>query len=123
MTKDERRTRRLPAKILWLCPWLVCLLTGCATASSWDWLPWKKSDTASTPAAGPKDSFVMRGEGIERDRGVDSPLYSDLEGAKRLFQSKDYGKAESAFHKLANNKKAPVGILDEIGRASCRERV
>lgn len=112
MTKDVRRTRRMPGRLLWLCPWLVCLLTGCATASSW--LPWKKNDSATVTAPSTtRDSFVMRGLGLERDKVADSALEAELESAKRQFQSKEYGKAESAFHKIANTKKAPLNLLDE----------
>src|SRR5687767_11272815 len=102
----------MAGKLLWASPWLVCLLTGCATASSW--LPWKKSDAAAeTPPSTARDSFVMRGLGLERDKITDSALEAELESAKRLFQAKDYGKAETAFHKVANTKKAPLNLLDE----------
>jgi len=130
VTKDERRTRiesekgtgprksrgQSPfrtGKLIWTCPWLVCLMTGCATASSWDWLPWKKSDTAADKAAAPKDSFVMRGTGLERDRAADSAMETELEGARRQFQNKEYRKAEAAFHKIANAKKGPLNLMDE----------
>jgi TolA-binding protein len=99
-------------KLLWASPWLVCLLTGCATASSW--LPWKKSDTAAdTPPTTTRESFVMRGLGLERDNVTDSALEAELEGAKRLFQNKEYRKAETAFHKVATTKKGPLNLLDE----------
>lgn len=113
MTKDERRTHRVASRWLWSCPWLVCLLTGCATASTWDWLPWKKKEAPPETAKAPRDSFVMRGVGLERDRPADPSIDAELESAKRQFQAKEYRKAEAAFHKLANNKKAPVNVLDE----------
>lgn len=119
MTKDVRRTHSenrtgllKPGKLWWACPWLVCLLTGCATASSW--LPWKKSESvAETPPTSTRESFVMRGLGLERDKVTDSALEAELESAKRLFQGKDYRKAETAFHKVANTKKAPLNLIDE----------
>jgi TolA-binding protein len=126
VTKDERRTQVVSEKgtgaqkprvrspfrtgaLAWMCPWLICLATGCVSA---DWLPWKKNDSASA-AAGPKDSLVMRGTGLERDRIADSALEADLEAAKRLYQNKEYRKAEAAYHKIANNKKAPINVADE----------
>ncbi|MCI0681124.1 MAG: outer membrane protein assembly factor BamD [Gemmataceae bacterium] len=118
MTKDERRTRPMPGRLLWACPWLVCLLTGCATASGWDWLPWKKKDTVAdaTPAATPaarRDSFVMRGLGLEREAVADGVLEQELAAAKRLLQAKDYRNAETAFHRVAAAKKAPLNLIDE----------
>ena len=109
MTKDERRSRIVPGALAWMCPWLVCLTTGCVSA---DWLPWKKSDSAAS-AAGPKDSFVMRGTGLERDRVADSALEAELDTAKRFYQNKEYRRAEAAYHKIANNKKAPINVADE----------
>ncbi|MCS7045743.1 MAG: outer membrane protein assembly factor BamD [Gemmataceae bacterium] len=125
MTKDEclsqdiaaptaafaARARRQPPRLLWLPPLAICLLTGCATAS-WDWLPWR-SKTAQAPATGPKDSFVMRGDDLERTSAADSPFQAELDAAKRLLQNQEYRQAERAFHKLANNKKAPLNLVDE----------
>jgi outer membrane protein assembly factor BamD (BamD/ComL family) len=88
-------------------------MTGCASASSWDWLPWKKTDSAADKTAGPKDSLVMRGAGLERDRAADSAMEAELEGARRQFQNKEYRRAESAFHKIANAKKGPLNLIDE----------
>lgn len=110
MTKDERRTRglRVLTPLLW-----VCLLPGCATASSWNWLPWKKNDETAEKPTAPRESFVMRGLGLERDNVPDSELEAELEGAKRQFQNKEYRKAEATFHKIANAKKAPLNLIDD----------
>src|ERR671922_20834 len=93
---------------------IVCLAAGCATASAPGWWPWKKSDPAEAAASAPKDSFIMRGLGLEREfTGDDRALADELEGAKRLYQNKDYAKAEPIFHRIANLRKGPINIIDE----------
>ena len=105
MTHPRPRVRpRLRTRLLWGCPWLVCLVTGCATAS-WDWLPWKKNDAAPPT--------TLQDTASSRDRVADSALEADMDAARQMFQQKEYRKAEVVFHKIAGNKKAPLNIIDE----------
>lgn len=114
---------------------LVLLSAGCASGQSW--LPWRSSDGgAYTPAAeanqanpltkiafwkkreevpdSPKDSMVMRGDGVEKDRyGLDPKAQADLDGARRHFQNKEYDKAEPIFHHIAKAKKLPLPVVEE----------
>jgi len=109
---------------------LACLAAGCATAASPGWWPWKKTSDeipgagavqeASAPASpsaspsAPKDSFIMRGLGLEREfTGDDRALADELEGAKRLYQNKEYAKAQPIFHRIANLRKGPLNIMEE----------
>jgi TolA-binding protein len=108
---------------------IACLAAGCATAASPGWWPWKKTSD-EVPGAGavqgvsapsepaspsaPKDSFIMRGLGLEREfTGDDRALAQELEGAKQLYQNKEYAKAETTFHRIANLRKGPVNIMEE----------
>src|SRR5687768_464900 len=79
-----------------LCGALIaCLAAGCATAASPGWWPWKKTSEevpgagavqgvsatseATSPSA-PKDSFIMRGLGLEREfTGDDRALAAELD--------------------------------------------
>jgi tetratricopeptide (TPR) repeat protein len=96
---------------------LVCLAAGCATAAAPNWWPWKKSE--ATPAAeaspsAPQDNFILRGLGLTSDfKGDDRALADELEGAKRLYQNKEYAKAEVICHRIANLRKGPLHIMDE----------
>ncbi len=98
-------------------PWLLTLLSGCAS-DSWK-LPWKKADPE---IEGPKDALVLRGGKLEKDRTLDAAGQQDLEAARRLFQEKDYAKAEKLFHKLQKDKKIPDRIQEEslFSEAECQ---
>jgi outer membrane protein assembly factor BamD (BamD/ComL family) len=97
-------------RVVAVLPWVLMLLSGCA-ADSWK-LPtlWKKTDPE---IEGPKDSLVLKGGKLEKDRTLDAEGQKDLEAARRLFQEKDYAKAEPLFHKLQKNKKVPDAVAEE----------
>lgn len=85
----------------------LLLSSGCAS------LPWKKKDN-DEGVKGPSDSFVLRGKGMEKDRGIADPvLQADMDAAHRLFLEKEYGKAESAFAKILKQKNLPVNVAEE----------
>jgi outer membrane protein assembly factor BamD (BamD/ComL family) len=73
-------------------------------------MPWKKADPE---VEGPKDSLVLTGGKLEKDRTLDEAGKQDLEAARRLFQEQDYAKAEPLFHKLQKNKKIPDEVAEE----------
>jgi outer membrane protein assembly factor BamD (BamD/ComL family) len=92
--------------ILGPAPWTVCRLllpallfwsTGCV---SMPWSTAKKTDKTD----GPADSLVMRNGGLEHDNAIDSEVQAELDKAKRLYQDKEYAKAEVIFHKIAHAK-------------------
>lgn len=89
--------------------WSV-LGAGCVT------LPWigKKAPPPTPPA----DSMVLRGgDGRtgKAEAAIDpnDPAYVDLEAARKLHQEGKHREAERAFHKLAENNKNPMPILEE----------
>ena len=78
-----------------IAPWLLCLVTGCATSGFTP--PWRKAETKFD---GPKDNVVITERGMERE-GVDAAGRQELDAAKHLFQEQKYAEAEKLFHKLA----------------------
>ena len=98
MADREQRIFRGPG------PWtafrlaLPVLLLPCIGCMS---LPWSTSKKTDTPP-GPADSLVLGDGGLVRDKGVDSEKQAELDGAKRLYQDKEYAKAEVMFHKIAH---------------------
>ena len=62
----------------------------------------QKGRSAAADAA---DSLVLREGGLERDKSLDSEIQAKLEAGKRLYQDKDYAKAEMVFHKIAHHGK------------------
>lgn len=89
---------------------LACFVNaGCVA------LPWSgpRGKTANE-LGGPAESIVLRGEGLERDRILlNDAARQELEGARRLFQDKEFAKAESIFAKIVKNKKTPIPVLEE----------
>jgi outer membrane protein assembly factor BamD (BamD/ComL family) len=96
-------------------PWTACrpalalLLLPCIGCAS---LPWSTSKKPDAPA-GPADSLVLRQGGLERDKAVDGELQAELDGAKRLYQEKEYAKAEVIFNKIGKKKKISLPIADD----------
>jgi outer membrane protein assembly factor BamD (BamD/ComL family) len=88
-----------------LCP-LLFLCIGCLS------MPWSGLKKADDPA-GPADSLVMREGGLERDKDVDGKVQAELDSAKRLYQEKDYAKAEVLFLKIVKTKKTPLPVADD----------
>jgi outer membrane protein assembly factor BamD (BamD/ComL family) len=103
---------KAPLRPLWrlaaALPWVLMLLSGCAS-DSWK-LPWRKTDPDIEV---PKDSVILKGGRLEKDRTLDADGQKDLEAARRLFQEKDYAKAEPLFHKLGKDKKVPDTVAEE----------
>jgi outer membrane protein assembly factor BamD (BamD/ComL family) len=92
----SRRSRawRLAAAL----PWLMTLLSGCAS-DTWKLPSFSKADER------PKDSLVLSGGRVEKAPPLDAAGQQDLDTARRLFQEKEYAKAEVLFHKLALKEK------------------
>lgn len=105
-TPHPARRARLGRRLVLCGPLLACLLTGCVSP------PWKKNDPTAA-ANGPRDSVVLRGRGLEREQAADLGLQQELDGAKRLYQSQEYAKAQPVFAKLANNQKNPINLGEE----------
>jgi outer membrane protein assembly factor BamD (BamD/ComL family) len=89
----------------------LSLLSGCASLSEWNLTPWKRD--ASAAADAPKDNFVLRGNGLEKDQALASPQREELDGGKRLLETSQHEKAEAVFEKLAKDKKCPEQIREE----------
>ncbi len=87
-------------------PLTVFVGVGCMS------LPWGNPKKIEGPA-GPADSLVLREGGLENDKGVDSQVQAELDSAKRLYQEKDYAKAEAMFKKISKTKKLPLPIADD----------
>src|SRR5438552_1295329 len=81
-----------------IAPWLMCVLTGCASLPAGGMTPPWKKDTAKAEAA--KDNIVLTSHGVERE-AADSGLRAELETAKRLFLAEKYAEAEKRFHKVS----------------------
>lgn len=75
-------------------------------------LPWSSPKKIESPA-GPADSMVLREGGLEKDKGPDAEIQAELDGAKRLYQQKEYAKAEPIFHKISKKKKTPLPVADD----------
>ncbi len=66
------------------------------------------------PPPGPTDSFVLRGDQLERDpHAIDGPLTTELAGARQLYDQAKYAEARPIFAGIANNTKAPAQIAEE----------
>lgn len=84
---------------------LVAGSTGCSARS---WNPFRV-----TPPPPPMESVVLRGEGLEPERTTSDAVTNDLAGAHELFRRGDYGKAESVFHRIAEDKKNLPSVAEE----------
>ncbi len=122
MAHSADRTRRaghdrLTAGALAVGALLLTVVPGCASLPSWSALhwPWQR-DTASSKDAvldGPKDSFVMRGNGLERGPEIWHPRQKDLAEAHRLLEDKKLPEAEKAYHTIAVDAKCPEQFREE----------
>jgi TolA-binding protein len=118
---QKRRARAARSALAGAC--VLSLAAGCATASAGSWWPWSKSSedppAAAAPApppvpAAPRENIILRTLGLEKDTPADiRALAEELEGGKRLYQSKEYARAEPIFHRLANLRKGPLNIVEE----------
>jgi outer membrane protein assembly factor BamD (BamD/ComL family) len=62
-------------------------------------LPWSQAKKPD-PARGPADSLVLREGGLERDKSLDNEVQAKVDIGKRLYQEKEYAKAEAIFHRI-----------------------
>jgi outer membrane protein assembly factor BamD (BamD/ComL family) len=77
--------------------------------------PWKLEapETKPFPTAGPKDSLVLRGNGLEKTAAFWHPRQDDIEAGKRLLEQKLFADAEKAFHQISNDTKCPEQFREE----------
>jgi outer membrane protein assembly factor BamD (BamD/ComL family) len=86
--------------VLALLPAAGCQLTS-AFYDGKNWF-WEKEPVVEQTL--PEDQVVMRSDGLVRDQPL--PVYGgDYEGAMRLWEQKDYAKAEPIFDHIADHKK------------------
>jgi outer membrane protein assembly factor BamD (BamD/ComL family) len=71
---------------------------------------WQKHD-AKVDYTTPEDAFVLRGGEMVPDTGLPT-LGGDFEGARLLFQQKEYAKAEPIFGKIADNNKNVMQVIE-----------
>jgi len=77
-------------------------------------VPWQKKAANDAGLTGPSDSMVLRGQGLERNRGaIDPALEAELDAGHRNFLDKDFAKAEKRFAKILEGKKLPVNVAEE----------
>jgi TolA-binding protein len=91
---------------------LLAALPGCASLPQMHW-PWKHEETAKEGVDRPKDSFVMRGNGLERAPEIWHPRQQDLADARKLLEDKRLVDAEKAFHSIAADTKCPEQFREE----------
>jgi TolA-binding protein len=93
---------------------LLGTLPGCqVTSRIYDGEHWFWQQDPVVEQTLPEDSIVLRnGNEIVRDQAA--PVYGgDLEGAKRLFQQKEYAKAEPIFDHIADSKKNTFQVMED----------
>jgi outer membrane protein assembly factor BamD (BamD/ComL family) len=95
-----------PRMILLAGLFAVLPVSGCV----WDRLSITKPDVPPPPA----DTFTLRADGLvpEKPPEPGTPA-ADLVGAHELFRKGEYVKAENLFHRIAENKKAPIQVSME----------
>jgi len=71
---------------------------------------WEKH-TTKVDYTTPEDAYVLRGGEMVPDQGLPT-LGGDFEGARQLFQQKEYDKAEPIFGKIADNSKNVVQVVE-----------
>jgi outer membrane protein assembly factor BamD (BamD/ComL family) len=108
-TAYRERTGREPRPWTAFRPALALVLLPCIGCAS---LPWNTAKKPDTPA-GAADSLVLRQGGLEQDKVIDSESQAELDSAKRLYQEKDYAKAEVLFAKINKKKKISLPIADD----------
>lgn len=97
---------------------LLAVLPGCTSLPSlptmhWPWQHDADADKAKDSFDGPKDSFVMRGNGLERAPEIWHPRQKDLADARHLLEDKKLPEAEKAFHAIAVDTKCPEQFREE----------
>jgi len=81
---------------------LSLLLFQCVGCISMPWGSPKKIEAPQEPA----DSLVLRAGGLEKDVSIDAKVQAELDSAKRLYQEKEYAKAEVIFNKIEIGREA-----------------
>jgi outer membrane protein assembly factor BamD (BamD/ComL family) len=76
-----------------------------------DLMFWDKSDPKIDYTT-PEDVLVLRNGEMVPDKGLQT-FGGDFEGARLLFQQKEYEKAEPIFGKIADHKKNTLRIMEE----------
>ena len=74
-------------------------------------------ETKEFPKAAPKDSMVLRGNGLEQASGTWHPAQEKLAAAKQLLEEKKFVEAEKAFHEIAMSRD-PADKVETPGFAS-----
>lgn len=83
----------------------LCSSLGCA----WDYF-----NIFSPPAPpGALDNLVLHGDTLEAESASSSEAAKDMAGARELFRQGNYSKAEKIFHRVSDNKKNPVQLIEE----------
>ena len=105
--RASRKGRKARA-FLALCPLsLVLAGAGC----SWDQL---NPAGAVPPSAGPQDSVVLRGEGVEEAKPIATGGGGEMAAAREMFRQKEYGRAEKIFHRVAESGVEKKDLWDEL---------
>jgi TolA-binding protein len=73
------------------------------------WLLWKKPEPQKKVM--PEDAFVLRGGEMVADAGLPT-LGGDFEGARQLFNQKEYAQAEPIFGHIADNAKNSLQVME-----------
>jgi TolA-binding protein len=93
---------------------------GCA----WDFMTLNPFQSPTVPE-GPADSLVLHGDRLEPEKAAaDAKGRAELEGAHELYRRGEYGKAETVFRKVADNKHNSPQIAEEARyyEAECLRR-
>lgn len=104
MTKASTRHRRSGRGLDLRTPLRLGLSAALLMSAGCLALPWDNHKKADPPR-GAADSLVLREGGLERDKSLDSEIQAELEAGKRLYQDKEYAKAEAIFHKISHHDK------------------
>ncbi len=101
-----------PGKRTWwfLLPLSLCLAPGCA----WDdFEVFKPTD----PPPGASETLVLRGDQLVPEKQWTDPKSAkaaeQLAGAKELYRTGNFERAEEVFHYLGDNKKLPPSLAEE----------
>jgi TolA-binding protein len=77
----------------------------------WNWFGLAKEEETPPP---PATTFVLRGDGIEEAKApLPGTAAARLAGAHELLRQGQYARAETIFHRLAENEKNPAKLVQE----------
>jgi len=109
-TKDEGRRAKRWRVVLYP---LAFVLTG-AAGCSWDQVNLFARNDPPPKAAGPKDSVVLRPDGLAPAPRSAADSDPDLAAAHEVFRAGDYEKAETLFHRIAEANKTVGSWVSEV---------